>query len=504
MTVNSPENNFDTFDYTQRLLILIGLALAIRLFIVFNSPLGLHGDEAQYWAWSTDLDWGYFTKPPLIAWIIATSTTIFGHAEWAIRLPSSLIHSLTAWVLYITGRKAFDARTGFWAACTYLFMPAVWLSSTIISTDVPLLLCWALALNAWVALRKSATWPRAIQLGLAVGFGLLAKYAMMFFIPVFVLAIIFDRPTRQAVLGLKGIFVILVTAALFVPNIIWNLNNDFATLSHTADNANLKSQLFNIDELVTFLIDQLGVFGPISFAVLIIALWKFRTLPPFGKWLSALALMPLSVISIGAFLSRANANWAVTTFIAGSLIVAIVAIDRPKFLRALKYGLIGQSVIMVTMGFIILSPSLADSFGLSNSVKRLRAWPETMSVMESRFEAGHNGQAFEAVATDSRLIFYNKTYYSTADKMPFYMWMFTSVPNNHAELTYPLPEMEGPVLLINYYDDGYEKFFREDFHRLIPLEPIEIELGGGKVRRLKTWAGYGYTPTKKMRVNRRE
>ena len=133
--------------YQKWTLALIGALLVFRMSALFISPLGLHGDEAQYWAWSKNLDWGYFTKPPLIAWVIWSTTSVFGDAEWAVRLSSPLLHSVTAFVIYRTARFAFDARTGFWAAAVYLLMPALWLSSGIVSTDVPLLLCWAMALN---------------------------------------------------------------------------------------------------------------------------------------------------------------------------------------------------------------------------------------------------------------------------------------------------------------------------------------------------------------------
>ena len=35
-------------------------------------------DEAQYWTWAQHLDWGYFSKPPGIAALIAASTSMFG------------------------------------------------------------------------------------------------------------------------------------------------------------------------------------------------------------------------------------------------------------------------------------------------------------------------------------------------------------------------------------------------------------------------------------------
>lgn len=486
-------------SYSQWILLVIVGTLLLRWALMIASPLNLHGDEAQYWAWSQDLDWGYFSKPPLIAWVIASSTSLFGQAEWAIRLPSALLHSLTAWIIFVTARKAFDEKTGFWAACFFLFMPGVWLSSAIISTDVPLLLCWALALNAWVYIREDLSWLRAAQLGLAVGFGLLAKYAMLFFLPVIGLAILFDPKTRRALLNLKGLMASLITAALFAPNIIWNLHHDFATLTHTAENANLSGPLLNPLELLTFWITQLGVFGPIAFPVLIIALFKWKHLPVFGRWVAGLAIIPLCVISLEALLSRANANWAATAYIAAPIIVALYAVTRPKVMTALKIGLVGQSVIMIVSGIAVTMPVWANALGLANSVKRSRAWPETVQVIESLYTKGYDGQAFSGVATDNRLVFYDTLYYGLIETAPISMWKLSPAPGNHAEMTHPLQRTEKPVLLITYYD-GRDELYYEDFERLVPLEPIDIDLGGGKRRQLKTWAGYGYTPPKTART----
>jgi 4-amino-4-deoxy-L-arabinose transferase-like glycosyltransferase len=81
--------------YQKWTLLLIAALLTFRVGALLVSPLGLHGDEAQYWAWSKDLDWGYFTKPPLIAWTIWVTTSLFGDAEWAVRLSSPVLHSIT-------------------------------------------------------------------------------------------------------------------------------------------------------------------------------------------------------------------------------------------------------------------------------------------------------------------------------------------------------------------------------------------------------------------------
>ncbi|MCF6275747.1 MAG: glycosyltransferase family 39 protein, partial [Robiginitomaculum sp.] len=155
-----------------------------RMVGLYFSPVNLHGDEAQYWAWSRTFEWGYFSKPPMIAWVIGATTSVFGNAEWAVRLSSVILHPLIAYVLFRTARFMYGndmgGRTGFWAAALYFLMPAVWLSSGIVSTDVPLLLCWVLGLNAWAHLRETPTLKWALLLGWTIGFGMLSKYDMMF------------------------------------------------------------------------------------------------------------------------------------------------------------------------------------------------------------------------------------------------------------------------------------------------------------------------------------
>ena len=80
------------------------------------APPEIGPDEAQYWRWSEKLDFGYYSKPPLIAWVIAGSTAVFGDSEWAIRFFAPVLHGIAAFFLFLLGRRAFDARIGAWAA----------------------------------------------------------------------------------------------------------------------------------------------------------------------------------------------------------------------------------------------------------------------------------------------------------------------------------------------------------------------------------------------------
>lgn len=468
---------------------LIGSLLLFRILVLLLNPAGLHGDEAQYWAWAQDPAFGYYSKPPLIAWIIWATTAVFGDAEWAVRLASPVLHSMTATLTYLTARRLYGAKVGFFAGALYILMPGVAVSASIISTDAALLVFVALFIHAWVRVRERPSWTWALTLGVAFGLGMMTKYAMVYVLPAFMLALILDRATRQAMLNIRGGMSGLIAGLVLLPNLIWNARHDFATLVHTGDNANLGNGLqLNPDELAEFVLGQFGVFGPLTFILLLIAFWTLRkSRKGFDIWLLLLALTPLIVICVQALISRANANWAGVAYASAPILLAAWAMQSDRAIRWLQAGLIINLLICVIPGAMMTSPTLVDQFGFANSVKRQRAWPETVDAIRATYAQDD----FHAVAVDNRLMFYDLLYYGLPDTAPLYMWRYEPRLNNHAELTSALPQDDRSVLIVSYYAE-YADYFARDFETLTPFGEINIVLGGGKTRRLYTYAASGY------------
>ena len=70
---------------------LLALALLLlRTLAIVISPYGLYLEEPYYWSWAQQLAWGYYSKPPLIAAIIAT-TTLWSDAVLAVKAGSLLL-----------------------------------------------------------------------------------------------------------------------------------------------------------------------------------------------------------------------------------------------------------------------------------------------------------------------------------------------------------------------------------------------------------------------------
>ena len=77
--------------YIKSTFIILTLSLLIKLIFIYLTNFDLFGDEAQYWIWSQSLDFGYYSKPPFVAWIISFFTFFLGNAFIVILSSSTLI-----------------------------------------------------------------------------------------------------------------------------------------------------------------------------------------------------------------------------------------------------------------------------------------------------------------------------------------------------------------------------------------------------------------------------
>ncbi len=133
------------------------LLLGARVLMVIASGSGLHVDEAQYWVWSRDLQWGYYSKPPVIAALIRASTHLAGDGVVGIRLLCMLCWLAASAVLAWLGAQMLSVRAGLWAAALLAATPASGLLGLVATTDAPLLLGWTVCMAlTWQALRVSS------------------------------------------------------------------------------------------------------------------------------------------------------------------------------------------------------------------------------------------------------------------------------------------------------------------------------------------------------------
>jgi 4-amino-4-deoxy-L-arabinose transferase-like glycosyltransferase len=296
------------------------LVTAARLVWLALGKADLYPDEAQYWWWGQHLAFGYYSKPPVVAWLIRLTTSIFGEDELAVRLAAPLLHFAAALAVFGLARRLYDARVAAWSAVIYATLPGVSASALIISTDAPLLLCWILALLSFVRAREEGgRWWLAV--GVAAGFGLLSKYAMAYWLISAFLFLAVLRDERRHLKPFLG--AVVLALAIYAPNFAWNAFHGFVSYHHTEANAAFHGLAFHGGKLLTFLGSQFGVFGPLLFAALIaIVAQGPRALAERRALLLAFFALPtLAMMLVVSALSRAEPNWAAPTYVSATVLV---------------------------------------------------------------------------------------------------------------------------------------------------------------------------------------
>ncbi|WP_170144311.1 ArnT family glycosyltransferase [Dichotomicrobium thermohalophilum] len=432
--------------FVWRLVVFLGALTAVRLATVYFAGTDFFFDEAQYWAWSRDLDWGYYSKPPVIAWLIRAASEICGNGEACIRAISPVMHTATSVIVFLLTRKLFDARFGFWAAVVFATLPGISLSSTLISTDVPLLFFWALALLCLVKLLETRAWRWSVALGLTVGVGLLAKYAMVYFFLGLAVYMLLSPRARWLLTDLRGAMVLLLAGALLAPNVIWNLQHGFATFSHTADNANWSGSLGNPIEALEFFGAQFGVFGPLLFGILIWATWRAVRegwSDPY-RLLLCFAVPVILLITVQAFLSRAHANWAAVAYVSASVLVAALMVERSARGWYAASFLI-HLLALATISFGTVFAGQISLPGGKDPFARVLGWQAIAKGTEARFADGD----FASVMTDRRSLAAELIYYLRDTDIPIARWRNEGPPSDHFEMTRPITaQTPEPVLLV--------------------------------------------------------
>lgn len=385
LSLRNKRGRFTLLNTPIVLFILIIITIS-RIYSLYISPIELSVDEAQYWHWSRNIDLGYFTKPPFIAWMISFSTFIFGNEEWAIRLFSPITHLLISLVLWGTAKFVFARDTGKVAALIWIFTPAASLGGFVISTDTPLLLFWSLSLFfLLISFRQNSSFS-SLFVGIFLGFAFLSKYAALYFLIFFIMWwLIYDR---NVYLSVKNIIIIFSTSTLIAStNIYWNYLNNFVTFNHTVSNANLSEIIFNYNNMIDFLSSQFLVFGPILFLLYLLIIINSFFKDRDTTLLAMISFPVIIIITVQSFLKIANANWAVTAYVGATLIISYyITLTRSTVFKTFFYlGFLLNIAISIYILIITINGSFYPLDLKSNPLRKNLGFENLASKIHDTF-----------------------------------------------------------------------------------------------------------------------
>ncbi|MBC2846156.1 ArnT family glycosyltransferase [Winogradskyella flava] len=236
--------------------------LALIKFIIQwigNHNYGFHRDELLHLSVSEHLAWGFMEFPPFIAFIGKLSYWLFDYHILGVRLFSTLA-GVSILILCCLMAKELGGK--FRAVllagiCVLAFIP-FYRNHTLFQPVAFDQLFWVLGFYFLIKFVNSKNKKFLILLGITLGFGLLNKYTMLVWaLGIFVGLLFYNKARlfKNKWLYISGIISLL----MFLPNIIWQFQNDFPLLRHM-QRLN-ESQLEGIS-LWSFILDQLEITPP--------------------------------------------------------------------------------------------------------------------------------------------------------------------------------------------------------------------------------------------------
>lgn len=281
-------------------------------------------DELYYWAWAQSLQLSYFDHPPMVAYLIAFSTAIFGNNIFAIRF---VANAATLAILLIIGLQVRRPLV----RLLIISSPIVFYFSFLTTPDIPLLLFWS-CYSLWATRLNQAfhDWnkdpvtrvyhrsPVPVSLwaigGIILGLGLLSKYTMVLALLTLFLLLARNYRIRSWVGGF--FFHLGIGLVLSLPVIWYNVQNGFAPLKFQWQHSTSGSG-FSLIWLLDFILGQgcLVTFLPLLlFPWVILQRKQLSTSPLLQASLYFFAL-PFSLFLLLSTRSRLEANWPLMSYL---------------------------------------------------------------------------------------------------------------------------------------------------------------------------------------------
>jgi dolichol-phosphate mannosyltransferase len=208
----------------------IGMVIVAAAFrLVYSGRVELMPEEAYYWNYARHLDIGYLDHPPMVAWLIAAGTRIFGTGEFGVRFGAICTGAIATLFVHRLTYDLFGRSSALVAVVLMQTLPFFFLTGFLMTPDAPLMAAWAASLyflaRALVAGRRGAWWGA----GICLGMGLLSKYTIVLVALSACIFAIIEPKARRWLRRPEPYGAALLALAVFSPVIVWNAQNQWVS-----------------------------------------------------------------------------------------------------------------------------------------------------------------------------------------------------------------------------------------------------------------------------------
>ncbi len=365
----------------------IGIVVLINLLqSVFTE---LANDEAYYWVFSQNLDWGYFDHPPASPLLIAMGYALFKN-ELGVRLFIVLANALSIWCIWKTiapkNTLLFFAMLFSCVIAHFGFMAA---------PDSSLLVTVSLFILLLKYYLDNDNWYYTLALTLVVASIGYSKYHG-------IVVLLFTLLPNLHLLKRRSFWVIIFGATiLLIPHFYWQYIHDFPTFRfHLLDRS---PEPYRIGFVFEYILGQLLVFGPFIGFILFWAAFKFKPEERFERTMKWCFYGIFGFFLFNSFRGRVEANWTATGMIP---------------LLYLAYHYIENREITVRWVYRIAVPTLILVFAF-RIILAFNVLPKRVVRLSDEFHGWKKwAMDLKELSGETPVIFYNN--YQKVSKYKFY------------------------------------------------------------------------------------
>lgn len=482
----------------------------IGVMLLFVNGADLAGDEAYYWDWGRRPDWCYYSKPPMIGWMMGVIGWLTGNAEWGIRLAALLLGTATLIIIHRIALVLFDARTAFLTALLVLLTIANAGLNLLLTIDAPLLLFWTLGLLLfWFAAQKPACNVRWLALALVIGFGTLSKQMMLAFPALMLVFAAVSREDRALLRNPRPWAAIVLGMAFIIPVLLWNREHGWITLEHTKHHFDGETRSFG--KWISRTLENVGlqalIYTPVTFAALVaamIAAVRQRAKLTRPVLFLLLASAPaLACFAVLALRQRINPNWPAAFFVPAFVLAAawmrglLPTAANPGWQKwSLRVG--GALVLIVHLALVIVFSTDLKSI---NKLASIRGWREAGVEAQKFIEQAPRKDKTFVMTLGHRYNAAQMAFY-TPSHPRMYRWENSGTVQSQYEI-WPGPEEHfGDDAIIFDPNPGDSLLripvFTEGFEKMERIGDIQVPLGQGK-RVFSVYLGHNLKSWKAIR-----
>lgn len=494
-------------------------------YLTHNCPIDLAGDEAHYWDWSRNLDICYYSKGPLVAWLIRASCALLGGDTMAaVRLPALGLAVGTSILTYWLARRLFNSdRIALGAVLLNHLVPIFVAGSVLMTIDAPFFFFWALATCfAAKAIFDDRKWAW-IAMGIAIGLGFFAKFTMLVWLIGLLVFLLADRQSRHH-LRSRWLWFGIATALLFtVPIIIWNAQHRWVSVRHVSGTVGGRGEKGTpVIGFLEFAGGQLGALGPALAVILIggviFALGQCRRQDDQSRSMSYLICIGLPIFLIVSAMSfwtkGGQPNWPAPAYFTLMILAAFFLSDRLKSAQTWRpwrvwfwsTAIFGIAVTPIAHNTEIIYPAVARVGSLIRKrpiaprqwdpTFRLRGWQELGDTITAELR---KLPADAIVLCEDYQTTSQAAFYITGQPKTYYVGSWFANPKRRSRQSqYDIwadRQLDQPSLVGRdaiYFGHEPPADFVAAFEKVEKLPEIDIVRRGVSIRTFRLWRCIGF------------